>query len=190
MISIGVFTCFCSLIKAGKKVETICFIGLYKIDVSSVSFFTKGIVSFIFPKKIKMTLRIKPILRAPKMPPKILLMIPKAAKFANLVKTLPSNAMVKIIITKVAAKAANAIYSGFQDTISFRKTMSEIKSLKEKWEILVEKLTDQFAEGDVLTIDAIIYLVGVQELGQGHRSFKKDEKVIFGTLIVLFFIKS
>lgn len=55
--------------------------------------------------------------------------------------------------------------------------MSEIKSLKEKWEILVEKLTDQFAEGDVLTIDAIIYLVGVQELGQGHRSFKKDEKV-------------
>jgi len=55
--------------------------------------------------------------------------------------------------------------------------MPEIKSLKEKWDILVEKLTHQFADGDKLHVDTIIYLVGVQELGQGHKKFKKDEKV-------------
>lgn len=56
-------------------------------------------------------------------------------------------------------------------------SMPETKSLKEKWELLVEKLTHQFADGDQLNMDGIIYLVGVQELGQGHRTFKKDEKV-------------
>ncbi|MCG1035171.1 hypothetical protein [Polaribacter sargassicola] len=55
--------------------------------------------------------------------------------------------------------------------------MSKTVSLKEKWNLLVQKLTNQFADGDELNIDGIIYLVGVQELGQGHRSFKKDEKM-------------
>ena len=50
-------------------------------------------------------------------------------------------------------------------------------SLKEKWNFLVKKLTDQFAEGDDLNLDGIIYLIGVQELGQGNRKFKKDEKL-------------
>ncbi|UJH66038.1 hypothetical protein [Allomuricauda sp. SCSIO 65647] len=49
--------------------------------------------------------------------------------------------------------------------------------LKERWQLLVEKLSDQFADGDVLELDSIIYLVGVQELGQLHRNFKKDEKI-------------
>ncbi|MGY8915046.1 MAG: hypothetical protein ACKVJF_08180 [Flavobacteriales bacterium] len=49
--------------------------------------------------------------------------------------------------------------------------------LKERWDGLVTKLSSQFADGDPLELDAIIYLVGVQELGQLHREFKKDEKV-------------
>lgn len=49
--------------------------------------------------------------------------------------------------------------------------------LKERWQLLVEKLSAQFADGDQLELDAIIYLVGVQELGQLDRTFKKDEKV-------------
>jgi len=49
--------------------------------------------------------------------------------------------------------------------------------LKERWERLVEKLSGQFADGDPLELDAIIYLVGVQELGQYHRKFKKDHKL-------------
>ncbi|AKA34852.1 hypothetical protein VC82_1214 [Flagellimonas lutaonensis] len=42
---------------------------------------------------------------------------------------------------------------------------------------MVEKLSAQFADGDKLDLDTIIYLVGVQELGQLNRIFKKDEKL-------------
>jgi hypothetical protein len=55
--------------------------------------------------------------------------------------------------------------------------MARDEQLKERWNGLVEKLTNQFAEGDTLDLDAIIYLIGVQELGQIHKTFKKDEKV-------------
>ena len=55
--------------------------------------------------------------------------------------------------------------------------MARDEQLKERWNILVEKLTLQFAEGDTLDLDSIIYLIGVQELGQIHKTFKKDEKV-------------
>ncbi|CAM1351654.1 hypothetical protein [Tenacibaculum crassostreae] len=55
--------------------------------------------------------------------------------------------------------------------------MQKESNLKEKWEAVIKKLSQQFADGDELTIDAIIYLIGVQELGQGQRKFKKDEKV-------------
>ena len=55
--------------------------------------------------------------------------------------------------------------------------MSRDVQLKERWQLLVEKLSVQFADGDVLELDAIIYLVGVQELGQYHNTYKKDEKL-------------
>ena len=50
-------------------------------------------------------------------------------------------------------------------------------SLKDQWNYLVEKLTQQFSDGDVLNLDSIIYLIGVQELGKGKKAFKKDEKI-------------
>lgn len=49
--------------------------------------------------------------------------------------------------------------------------------LKERWQLLIKKLSDQFSDGDPLELDAIIYLVGVQELGQYKRQYKKDEKI-------------
>ena len=55
--------------------------------------------------------------------------------------------------------------------------MSRDEQLKTRWETVVNILSNQFAEGDVLDLDAIIYLIGVQELGQLNRTFKKDEKV-------------
>lgn len=55
--------------------------------------------------------------------------------------------------------------------------MSRDITLKKRWDALLEKLSGQFADGDTLDLDAVIYLVGVQELGQLGRSFKKDEKV-------------
>jgi len=57
------------------------------------------------------------------------------------------------------------------------KHMSRDEQLKERWEFLVEKLSAQFSDGDPLELDGIVYLVGVQELGNFHRKFKKDEKV-------------
>jgi hypothetical protein len=50
-------------------------------------------------------------------------------------------------------------------------------SLKDRWDYLVEELTQQFSDGDILNLDSIIYLIGVQELGQGKKVFKKDEKI-------------
>jgi len=55
--------------------------------------------------------------------------------------------------------------------------MARDHMLKERWEQLVSKLSNQFADGDTLELDAIIYLVGIQELGKPHAKFKKDEKV-------------
>lgn len=55
--------------------------------------------------------------------------------------------------------------------------MSRDVLLKERWDCLVERLSIQFSDGDPLDLDAIIYLVGVQEFGQIHKKFKKDEKI-------------
>lgn len=54
--------------------------------------------------------------------------------------------------------------------------MSRDIQLKERWDEVVKKLSNQFADGDPLDLDAIIYLIGVQELGKPHKTFKKDEK--------------
>lgn len=48
---------------------------------------------------------------------------------------------------------------------------------KEKWEYIVEKLTEEFSDGEDLNLDGIVYLIGVQELGQVGRRFKKDDKI-------------
>ena len=55
--------------------------------------------------------------------------------------------------------------------------MARDEQLKERWDLVVEKLSNQFADGDTLDLDAIIYLIGVQELGQLDRAFKKDQKL-------------
>ncbi len=49
--------------------------------------------------------------------------------------------------------------------------------LKTRWESLQNRLSEQFADGDLMQLDAIIYLVGVQELGKPQDKFKKDDKV-------------
>jgi len=55
--------------------------------------------------------------------------------------------------------------------------MARDEELKQRWATIVKKLSKQFADGDTLDLDAIIYLIGIQELGQLHRKFKKDEKL-------------
>ncbi len=55
--------------------------------------------------------------------------------------------------------------------------MARDTQLKERWKVLVNQLSQQFADGDELELDAIIYLVGIQELGQYHRKYKKNDKL-------------
>jgi len=55
--------------------------------------------------------------------------------------------------------------------------MSRDEQLKNRWDKVVKTLSNQFAEGEMLDLDAIIYLIGVQELGKIHQTFKKDEKL-------------
>ncbi len=55
--------------------------------------------------------------------------------------------------------------------------MSRDQKLKEDLERIVQILTAKFGEGEQLNLDAIIYLIGVQELGQGVKEYKKEDKV-------------
>ncbi len=55
--------------------------------------------------------------------------------------------------------------------------MSRDEQLKQRWDTLVTILSERFADGDMLDLDAIIYLIGVQELGKIKKKFKKDEKI-------------
>lgn len=55
--------------------------------------------------------------------------------------------------------------------------MSRDEQLKKRWDLVVEKLSNKFADGETMDLDAIIYLIGVQELGQLHQRFKKDHKI-------------
>tara|TARA_R100000935_G_C2804730_1_gene152104 strand:- start:577 stop:966 length:390 start_codon:yes stop_codon:yes gene_type:complete len=62
-------------------------------------------------------------------------------------------------------------------TQNYNEKMARDEQLKMQWEEVVQLLSNRFADGDTLDLDAIIYLIGLQELGQLHRRFKKDEKL-------------
>lgn len=55
--------------------------------------------------------------------------------------------------------------------------MTRDEDLKKRWEDVVTLLSNRFADGDRLDLDAIIYLIGVQEFGKFDRKFKKDDKI-------------
>jgi hypothetical protein len=55
--------------------------------------------------------------------------------------------------------------------------MSRDHKLQEQWDEIVTELSAKFSEGETLDLDAIIYLIGVQELGKGPQKFGKDDKI-------------
>ncbi len=46
---------------------------------------------------------------------------------------------------------------------------------EQRWRALLARLSERF--GGPLDLNAVIFLIGVQELGQDVRDYKKDEKV-------------
>lgn len=55
--------------------------------------------------------------------------------------------------------------------------MSRDEKLKEDWDKTVQILSAKFSGGEPLSLESIIYLIGVQELGKGAKNFKKDAKI-------------
>ncbi len=55
--------------------------------------------------------------------------------------------------------------------------MSRDQQLKLRWEAVVKHLSNSFADGQPLDLDAVLFLIGIQELGRFKRNFKKDEKL-------------
>lgn len=50
----------------------------------------------------------------------------------------------------------------------------DLEILKSRWEALCKKLETQY--GEEPDLQAILFLIGVQELGKGPMKFSKDEK--------------
>ena len=48
---------------------------------------------------------------------------------------------------------------------------------KEKWEKLVQFVSKEFGDGETLDLQAILFLIGIQELGKGYQEFSKQEKM-------------
>ncbi len=56
------------------------------------------------------------------------------------------------------------------------KTKKSFIKIK-KWEALLEYVSVNFGDGSELDLQAILFLIGVNELGQGYRDFTKEEKI-------------
>ncbi len=49
--------------------------------------------------------------------------------------------------------------------------------LKTKWNNLKTKLSVDFSENEIIDLDSIIFLIGLQELGQFQKRFNKQKKL-------------
>ena len=58
-----------------------------------------------------------------------------------------------------------------------QKNISRDQELKERWDALVTILSEKFSDGESLDVEGVLYLVGMQELGQVNRVMKKDDNV-------------
>lgn len=49
--------------------------------------------------------------------------------------------------------------------------------LQDKWNEILEITSKNIGDGEQLDVDAILFLIGVQELGQLRKKFSKDQKL-------------
>jgi hypothetical protein len=54
---------------------------------------------------------------------------------------------------------------------------NQTHSKQKSWESLVKFISEKFSKGEELDLQAILFLIGVNELGQGYRQFTKEEKI-------------
>jgi hypothetical protein len=51
------------------------------------------------------------------------------------------------------------------------------EELKKNWRLVEKVFSTRFADGEPIDVDGILFILGVQEIGQGYRKYKKNEKV-------------
>ncbi|MBJ05144.1 MAG: hypothetical protein CMP65_04515 [Flavobacteriales bacterium] len=49
-------------------------------------------------------------------------------------------------------------------------------STKSKWDSLIKFVSSKFGNGNKLDLQAVLFLIGINELGQGYRDFTSEEK--------------
>ena len=47
--------------------------------------------------------------------------------------------------------------------------------IEKEWQMVLSRIRSQF--GEDLDLQTVLFLIGVQELGKGHKNFGKDEKL-------------
>lgn len=57
------------------------------------------------------------------------------------------------------------------------ETTSRDQLLKNRWNSVLDFLTEKFSETETIDIEGVLYLVGLQELGKIHQRFKKDDNI-------------
>ena len=57
------------------------------------------------------------------------------------------------------------------------KYTADSSSNIQKWKLSENFFETNFTDGEKPDLDTILFLIGVQELGQGKKKFKKDEKL-------------
>ena len=62
-------------------------------------------------------------------------------------------------------------------SLNVLKNQSRDKKLKDRWDRLLTVLSERFSDGESLDVEGVLYLVGLQELGQIHQKMKKDDNV-------------
>ncbi len=50
-------------------------------------------------------------------------------------------------------------------------------ALKKKWQYVEKNFSQRFADGESLDLDAILFIIGIQETGLWHKKHSKDDKV-------------
>ena len=55
--------------------------------------------------------------------------------------------------------------------------MARDENLKRLWDDVVLHLSNQFADGETLDLDGIIYIIGLQEKGNLSIKYSKDDKI-------------
>ena len=47
-----------------------------------------------------------------------------------------------------------------------------------RWDNLIEKISIDFNDGQMIDLEGVIYLIGIQELGLFEKNLKKKKKLI------------